>query len=219
MVVITEKCHGSNCRVGLLKTEYDPGVGFIGFFRRLACRIFGTPAPTYQLVAGSHNVQREVYEDDGSLNEYALPLGDPNVVRMLWDVSDGKHDVILFGELYGSGVQDMTYGLKDGERKFAAFDITVDGRYLDVEEKNGLFNQYGIPSVPVLYMGPYSWSVVESLTDGPTTMCDPKDAGPFKGREGVVVTCLVEPREYPGRKIYKSVSADYLARSNGTDSH
>lgn len=219
LVSCTEKIHGTNVRVGLIKTEYDPGVGIMGFLRRCCCRVFGTPRPTYELTAGSHHVQREVFDVDGGLTLYATPLGDPNVVRMLRRLSCGRHDVILFGELYGHGIQDMVYGCKEGEVKFAAFDVAVDGRYLDVEEKNGLFAEYGIPSVPVLYMGPYSWNVVESLTDGPTTVCDPEDAGPFKGREGVVVTCLVEPRDYPGRKIYKSVSADYLARGDGTDSH
>ena len=56
-------------------------------------------------------------------------------------------------------------------------------------------------------------------TDGPTMMCLSTEAGHFKGREGVVVTALHEPTEYPGRKIFKSVSADFLARANGTDSH
>lgn len=219
MVVVTEKVHGSNLRVGLLKTEYDPGTGVLGFFRRIFCHLFGSPKPTYELAAGSHNVQREVRDRDGKLTAYALPLGDPRVVLMLNDLSQETHDVILFGELYGCGVQDMTYGCKDGETKFAAFDITIDGAYMDADRKIELFERYGIPSVPIFYTGPFSWDMVDSLTDGPTTMCDAKDAGLFKGREGVVVTCLKEPRDYPGRKIYKSVSADYLARSNATDSH
>lgn len=127
--------------------------------------------------------------------------------------------MILFSELYGSGVQDMTYGCKEGERKFLAYDITIDGQYVDAGAKYDLFESFQIPTVPVLYTGPFSWDVVEAYTDGPTTICDPKDAGPFKGREGVVVTCLTEPRDYPGRKIYKSISADYLSRKNATDSH
>ncbi|MDR3582625.1 MAG: RNA ligase family protein [Candidatus Pacebacteria bacterium] len=219
MVVLTEKVHGSNMRSGLIKTPYDPGTGFIGFLRRIYCRVFGSPEPTYELMAGSHNLPRDVYSEDGSLTEYALPIGEPNVVGLLKYLSNGEHDVILFSELFGSGVQDMTYGHKDGSRGFLAFDITIDGRYLDAVEKYDLLSRYQVPTVPVLYTGPFSWDVVEAYTDGPTTICDPKDAGPFKGREGVVVTCLTEPRDYPGRKIYKSISADYLARKNATDSH
>lgn len=88
---------------------------------------------------------------------------------------------------------------------------------MGIVAKGELFERYGVPHVPVLYRGPFTWDVVEYLTDGPTTLCDPDDAGPFKGREGVVVTSAEE--DPIGRRIFKSVSADYLDRRNGTDSH
>lgn len=219
MVVITEKIHGTNDRVGLIRVNREPGPGFLGFLRRAWRRMFGEPRPKFEFVAGSHNVVREVYEKDGSFSDYAMPLGIDGVVRLLRNLSRGKHDVILFGEIYGSGVQDMTYGLTEGQRAFAAFDITIDGSYVDADVKQMLFDEHDIPSVPVYYTGPFSWELVNTLTDGPTKVCDPKEAGPFKGREGVVVTALNEPADFPGRKIFKSVSADYLARKNGTDSH
>lgn len=211
--------HNSNDRVGLIRVNREPGPGFIGFLRCAWRFVFGEPRAKFEFVAGSHNVIREVYERDGSFSDYAKPLGIDGVMTLLRDLSRGKHDVVLFGEIFGSGVQDMTYGLSNGNRAFAAFDITIDGRYLDADVKQALFDEHGIPSAPVLYTGPFSWEVVERYTDGPTMMCDPKDAGPFKGREGVVVTSLKELVGCPGRRIFKSVSADYLARKNGTDSH
>jgi len=219
IVVLTEKLHGTNSRVGLIRVNREPATGILGFFQRSWRRVFGDPAAKFEWMAGSHNVIREVYNADGSLADYSLPYKYDGVKSLLSELSSGRHDVILFGEIYGSGVQDMTYGLKDGEKDFAAFDISVDGRYLDADEKFNLFARHGIPFVPLIYRGPFSWDLVKHYTDGPTTMCEASDAGPFKGREGVVVTALIEPTDYPGRKIYKSVSADYLARANGTDSH
>jgi hypothetical protein len=40
--------------------------------------------------------------------------------------------VILFGEVFGSKVQSLHYG-QVGAFGFVAFDLLVDGRYLDAE--------------------------------------------------------------------------------------
>ena len=79
-VVITEKVHGINCRVGLV---------FDGDERVPSC--------------GSHNVQRRL--GTGSLFE--APLGHAGVEELL---ASFEEDVILYGELYGRNVQDLEYG-------------------------------------------------------------------------------------------------------------
>jgi hypothetical protein len=136
---------------------------------------------------------------------------------------DAKQGVVLFGELYGS--QDMKYGLRNG-RAFRAFDLAINGRYLDLDTKQALFARFGVETVPTLYRGPFSVALVEQHTDGPTVMCKPEEAGAFGGREGIVVTPVKEriddrmiPTSTAGRVILKSVSADYLARKGGTDAH
>jgi len=57
-------------------------------------------------------------------------------------------------------------------------------------------------------------------------MCDPKSAGSFNGREGIVITPSKERIDEKmmltgtnGRVVLKAVSADYLGRKEGTDSH
>ncbi len=133
-----------------------------------------------------------------------------------------RYSVILFGELFGSGVQDMAYGMKDGEKRFRLFDIAINGNYLDYDVKRSLCEKFGIEMVPVLYRGPYSKGVVEEHTSGPTTMCSAGNiSGKFKGREGLVATPTVEQYSAGvcGRMIVKSISADYLERKGGTDSH
>ena len=81
--------------------------------------------------------------------------------------------------------------------------------------------RFGLEAVPVLYQGPFSWSVVEEHTYGPTTLCPPEAAGRFGGREGCVITPVTERYDADlggtGRVILKSISADYLARKGGTD--
>jgi hypothetical protein len=82
---------------------------------------------------------------------------------------------------------------------------------------------YGVEMVPYLCRGPFSLEMVAEMTDGPTTICNPADAGKFKGREGVVIRPVKE-RYSPdlpnyGRVVLKSVSVDYYERKGGTEYH
>ena len=202
-VVITEKLHGKNCRVGLVRVVDEQGERF-------------------ELSAGSSEVRRRRVDQKGRPSDFWGPL-TPSVEAMLEYLSAGERSVVLFGELFGSGVQDMSYGLRDGAKGFRAFDVAVDGRYLDRDETAGLLDRFGIEGVPVLYRGPFSWKALEAQTYGPTTLCPTSEAGAFKGREGCVVTPVVERYDASlgggGRVILKSISADYLARNGGTDDH
>jgi len=158
-------------------------------------------------------------------SEFWEPLLDnlKSLLSHLRDSNPTARGVVLFGELYGT--QDMKYGLKNA-RGFRAFDLAIDGRYVDYARKKELFAQFGVEMVPILYQGPFSQELVAQYTDGPTTMCEAQDAGAFGGREGIVITPLIEriadamvPTSTNGRVIFKSVSADYLARKGGTDDH
>jgi RNA ligase (TIGR02306 family) len=202
-VVITEKLHGKNCRLGLI-------------------RVVGQDGDTFEFMAGSNDVRRKEVDAKGRPSDFWRPMSEP-VRALLRHLSDDKHSVVLFGELYGSGVQDMAYGLGNGAKGFRAFDIAVNGKYLGFDEKVALFSRFEIEMVPHLYRGPFSWEVIEEHTYGRTTLCEPEVAGKFGGREGCVVTPVVERYDPDlgggGRVILKSISADYLARKGGTDDH
>lgn len=158
-------------------------------------------------------------------SEFWEPLSDSMKNMMIHvrdniDVGENKHSVVVYGEIFGAGVQDMQYGLIG--RSFRLFDIAVNNQYLDFDVKSNLCKEFGLEMVPVLYRGPFALDVLELHTNGPTTICDPEKAGSFKGREGVVVTPVKEIHYCPvlnGRRIIKSVSADYLARKGGTEFH
>jgi RNA ligase (TIGR02306 family) len=184
-VRITEKLHGSNCRIGKCREEDE-----------------------WEYMAGSHKVRRK--QGTGLYWEpfkWVKPLLD--------DLCGDVNDVVVFGEIFGPGVQDLDYG--QAERSFRVFDISVNGIYLDWGDVYIACDKHSVPTVPLLYTGPFSLEGVERLTYGPTTFGDVKCS--FKGREGCVVTPLQEQfsKQLRGRMIVKSVSADYRDRKNAVD--
>ena len=194
-VVITEKIHGTNARIGLVKDNEE-----------------------LVWMAGSHRTRRKQYDAQGRLSLYWEPLQQANVREMIEDLQHDKCAVavIVFGEIYGPGIQDMQYG---GKCEFRVFDISVNGEYMDWDDVKYLCGIYGVETVPVLYRGGFSVHKLMEVTDGPTTVCE-EVVSKFKGREGCVVKPLTERPDFDlptSRVILKSVSADYLARKGATD--
>ena len=192
-IVITEKIHGTNCRVGSLPDE-EGG---------------------YKLVAGSHNLQRKEPENEDGYEShlYWYPLGCiEGVTRLFLHLysEQSNKQIILFGETYGKRVQKShDYG-ETNALGFRAFDLYVDGRYVEFAAKMSLFQQFGIPTVPVLYRGPFSIEKVRELSSGQTTVI-----GATHIREGVVVAPVNERRDPTiGRVILKYVSDEYLLASD-----
>lgn len=122
----------------------------------------------------------------------------------------GNEPVYVFGEIYGPGVQDLTYGEK--APNFRVFDIYVGtpgkGAYLPGQEFCQVCHYAGVETVPVLYTGAFNKETVAQLTDGKDTVHGSNI------REGVVVRPLNAERYTTelGRVILKSVSASYLTR-------
>ncbi len=182
LVRITEKIHGTNSRVGWVEGEW---------------------------VCGSHNCRKK--GEPGCRSAYWTPL-TARMKALLLDLSGHKANVVVFGEIYGEGVQKMDYGTPIC-RGYRVFDITVDGEYLDWVKVKTTCANYGILTVPVLYTGSFHPELIEQFVDGPTTLSDSADIkSKFKGREGIVITPLTEQpagTDIGGRLILKAVSADY----------
>ena len=211
-VVITEKIHGTNCRIGLVKQEAELLDGPDG----------GTSISVLEWAAGSHTVQRKELDSEGRKSKYWTPLDNNQMRAMITELAEanpGCHSVVVFGEIYGSGIQDMTYGLV-GSTDFRVFDIAINGNYMDWVDVVSVCTYWKIATVPELYRGPFSNEIVDKLTDGPTTLASPdKITCSYKGREGIVIKTLTErfESELNGRMILKSVSADYLDRKGAVD--
>lgn len=129
----------------------------------------------------------------------------------------GAERIGIFGEVFGAGVQDLTYG-SSGRTElpgYAVFDVSalIDGqlRWLSAAELlAGL-----LPLVPELWRGPFDPAVVLAQADGRETV----SGRALHLREGVVIRPVVE-RHSPvlgGRAIAKAVSGAYLTRKGGTE--
>jgi len=237
-VVLTEKIHGKNCRMGIVldtnskgEAQWVPMCGSHAVRRKKnklkkIKRTFGKAVWDY-LKYGLKFKKPPKYEV-GPISEFWSHL-TPNIQKLLLWIKDNiatHHNnsfkepifsIILFGEIFGTGVQDMHYGLT--KRGLRCFDIAVNRQYIDFDLKEKLLKRFEVEMVHVIYRGPFTREILKEHVDGPTTMCEKKSAGKFSGREGVVITPIKERQGKIGRVILKAISADYLARKNPTDGH
>lgn len=205
-VTFTEKLHGTFCGVGVLPRADHNDMHykreFVVFSKGL-----GADGLCFKDVSLNQN------------NAYINALTKAGVfdrLRDLRDRSEEEHEfdkpLFLLGEVFGQGIQDLTYGT---ELTFRLFDVVAgyrgNQRYFDEDEKQLVADQLGIPRVPVLYRGPFSREVMYKYTDGMETVSGKE----VHFREGIVVTPIVERMDPTiGRVILKSVSEKYLTRKN-----
>lgn len=114
-------------------------------------------------------------------------------------------DVVFYGELYGY-VQSLHYGLKKGEVKFACFAARdgKTGRWLDHQELYEICLHHDVPTVPVLYKGPFNPDIFEIAERDSIVSKD------TQLMEGIVIKPIKE-RNHPsiGRVILKHISNRY----------
>ncbi len=197
-VVATEKLHGTNQRTGLIDGEW---------------------------MAGSRELRRQPTTTPES-NLYWFPSTLPEVRALLESLAtQGHRRIILFGEVFGSKVQNLSYG-HEGKLGFAAFDLYIDGHYVGVERFEEAARRTPRPrTVPLqdaLTAAPvrHRQKPSKPLSTGNTTVGTAAHI-----REGVVVKPLVERTDPKiGRVILKYLNDDYLLKkeegriSDSTDS-
>lgn len=194
-VVLTEKLHGSACLLTYLADEDRVHVSSKGFGAK-SLALKENPRNLYWRAVRGHGVPEAAARLAGRL---------------------GARRVGIFGEVYGAGVQDLSYGA-DGRREaigYAVFDVSaeIDGevRWLDAAEL--LAGE--LPLVPRLYEGPYAVGRVLEIASGRETVSGRE----LHLREGVVIRPAAE-RYSPvtgGRAVAKAVSPAYLTRKGGTE--
>ncbi len=183
-VIATEKIHGTNCRVGFVWHSDEE-------------------QPT--MMAGSRTLRRKEPEDPNNMmtNTYWFPHTLVGIKNLLSDLHKGHKQAVLYGEVYGQGIQAYTYGAK--RMSFRAFDLMLDGKYVDYLVFKALCDRYQVEQVPLVYEGAFSLDVIRECSDGDSLV------GGTHGREGVVVKPMVE-RDDPklGRVILKYIGDRYL---------
>ncbi|MFI6624009.1 RNA ligase (ATP) [Streptomyces sp. NPDC050528] len=199
-VVLTEKLHGSACLLTYFPEEEGGRV-------QVSSKGFG--AKSLALKEDPRNLYWRAVRGRG------VPEAAARLAERL-----GARRVGIFGEVYGAGVQDLTYGA-DGRRAtlgYAAFDVSaeIDGavRWLDAAELAQLLDGE-LPLVPRLYEGPYDIERVLEVASGRETV----SGSGLHLREGVVIRPAVERYSAVtgGRAIAKAVSPAYLTRKGGTE--
>ena len=184
-VIATEKIHGTNCRVGF---------------------VWHTDEEQPTMMAGSRTLRRREPEDPTMMvaNTYWFPHTLISVKNLLADLqTQGHKQAILYGEVYGQGIQAYTYGEK--RMNFRAFDLMLDGKYVDYPIFQALCDRHQVEQVPLVYDGAFSLDIIKGFSDGDSLI------GGNHGREGVVVKPRIE-RDNPkfGRVILKYIGDRYL---------
>jgi RNA ligase (TIGR02306 family) len=211
-VEITRKIHGTNARYGIVKKTK------ISLLDRVK-KFFGNKWVDYEFVVGSHNVEKgsdsQGFYDTNVWYEIAEKY---NIKSKMWELAKLTgakvigNGIVLYGEIYGAGIQKgYDYGLQ--EIKFAGFDMTTNGKYLDADDAFYIIsNLLSLPYVPSLYIGLWSKEIQDSF------VLDNFIEGTKIPHEGVVVKDVSGDR----RKIAKVINPDYLMyseKNNIGDSH
>jgi hypothetical protein len=115
---------------------------------------------------------------------------------------------VLYGEVYGQ-VQDLKYGAKRNEVRFAAFDLlTPLGGFVHANECRELLDRWRVPQVPLLGVVAYDFGEICKLAEGQSMV-----VGAGHEREGCVIKPLAERyHQAIGRVTAKVVSAAFLER-------
>lgn len=194
-VVVSEKIHGSCSRIGLIFEDGE-----------------------WIYAAGSRKVR---WMEDLRSARYWNPV-NTQMMSLLSDLCNEKNEVIVYGEIFGSSVQDMDYGI-EGDQGYCVFDIRVNGAFLDWLDVANTCQIYGVPIVPVIYEGPWICLqvAIEEYVSG-KTLVGYGSSKKFKGREGIVIKPARERRTHKidggsHRAILKYISVDYLNRKGAQD--
>ena len=190
-VYFTEKIHGTWCAMGIYHGDHivsSKGISARGLAFKLGAE------------QNENNLYVRTYRQYREQLEHFRLMG-------------GWNTMFLLGEVYGKGVQDLTYGAE--KPQFRLFDVIVADatgtRYLNLKLMMNLAETCGIPTVPIVYQGPFSKEALDIHTNGKSTLAD-------HIREGVVIKPVVEGNDiHIGRRILKSVSENYLLRKNATE--
>ena len=202
-VVITEKIHGTFSVLGFMPESMRHEDMLKGIF---FCSSKGLAAQGLFMKDNEKNAS----------NLYVKTMKDPKLdlmnklealaANLLLDFKRSEDEPVwLVGEVFGNGVQDLRYGLEG--TSYRAFGVKVGDRWMHYDEFIRTAKEYDIPTVPILYQGPFSKELVNNLTDGLTV-----EGMGCHVREGVVVCATKSEENGGGRKILKSVSEKYLLR-------
>ena len=210
LVQVTRKIHGTNARFGIVKKEK------ISFWIKIK-KLFrlNNILDYYEYIYGSHNVQNNGGVWEKISNKFLIKD------RLIYFIKKNKIDIgngiILYGEIYGDGIQPKyNYGLKN-DINIIFFDIYLKDKYLSHERNKMIYDNLSVffiaplPYTIPLYIGKYDENKINEFV---------KDSFIDKTNiphEGVVIKDILGDRN----KVVKVINPDYLVnngKSNKLDS-
>jgi hypothetical protein len=100
----------------------------------------------------------------------------------------------------------LGYGVPKDELRYVAFDLKVNGEFLNYDAFVANCQLYGVPTVPEIINMDFDYNKVKEFANGGTLLSGNHI------REGIVVKPVIEGTDPKlGRKILKFISDDYLA--------
>lgn len=214
-VVATEKLHGTSARYALLPTVPDT------LWKKVK-KFFGF-LPKFEFCYGSRNVQLQTRWRKKAMIYSELPGDVYTKVLNMYDIDTAlQPGEAVYGEIIGFGIQKgYAYGHKEGDVSFYVYDVKKDDKWLNHDEVVAWCKERGFDMVPELYRGRFDMAKLAQKTQGPSTVCDPKQQSV---REGLVLRTVTEQLAPDGnsRKMSKWVSEEFLFRNaadEGTDWH
>ena len=200
-VQITRKIHGTNARYGIVKKSKLSFWDKVKKFFRIANEWID-----YEYIYGSHNCEKGSDSQGFYSTDVWRTIAEKyNIKAKLWEEakrqgSDLGEGLILYGEIYGAGIQkNYEYGLKDIE--FVAFDIKINGEYCATEVTEVITQDLlQLPHVEVLYTGNWDQEIQDEYTFNNFI------PGTKVPHEGIVIKHVSGERQ----KVAKVINPDYL---------
>lgn len=222
-VEITEKIHGTWCCIGFYPETIHSELFGDGNVIITSKGLSAKGLAFKNVPNNERNTYVRAFNNifDTSHLNYGL---DSAILETLKNVIDEAENldynlpIFFLGEIFGQGIQDLSYGFK--ENQFRLFDVFIgypngQGRYLFPNEMNQLREVFPkLSRVPVLYRGALTHDVIEEYTNGMDTL------NGYNIREGIIIKPFYDHNlSFPDLKrvILKSVSEAYILRKNGTE--
>ncbi len=209
IVSVTRKIHGTNARYGIVKKNK---LSLWDYVRRF----FGVKWIDYEYVYGSHKVEKGSDSQGFYSTDVWKEVADEYKIKdKLWNfvkhylskeyIGDG---IIIYGEIYGPGIQGekYTYGLST--KSIVFFDIETNGTYESEGNLRGTLDMIGLPKLPELYYGKYNKDIIFNNFVKDQFINNTKVP-----HEGAVIKCSTGDR----KKIAKMINPDYLIHAEKYD--
>lgn len=195
IVVMTEKIHGTFVQIGYVPSRLHKP------FLDCGCFVLSSKS------LGARGICLDIHDEK---SVHARTMKQLNLYPKLVCIKAeyrgliADEPIFMLGEVFGPGVQDLTYTDKISFRLFdICFGERGNQKYFDYLWLEQIAKDYELEMVPEIYRGWFSQEALGKATTGKETI-----SGISKHmREGVVVKNMIGPR-----MIFKSVSEDYLLR-------